>query len=508
MVTSSHSRSGRLVRNAMHLATGQVATTALTILLSAVVARTLGAQEFGLLYLVMAVGTFAYVVVDWGHAAYVTREVARRPDRAGELIGTVQAVRAVTVLALCIPVVVSMWAVGYDRGTLLLAVTLLIAWLPSYSAMAYSWVFRGVERMDYDALINVVLKALGLMVSIILLALGGRVLGLILGAFVSGAAAYVTAVYLYGRLSLPQRRIDLGVARELVRGGAPMMAHAIAVAVQPYLNANLLYKLTPAAVVGWYGVSWTIAGTLVAPSVILANAVYPLYSKAAGDAHQLQRVLRMTFRPLLVVATLGAVGTYLFADVAVALIYTEQRFGQAADNLRVFAPTLVLIYADMLFGSVLFAVGKAGRLAGVKFVAVAVTTGISFFLIPYFQSRYGNGGMGVLIGMGAGELLMVAASIAMVREALERRMLVDVMRAMAAAAGTVFLVQWLPITTPVVTIPLCVLLFLGLSYAFGLVDRTDIAALLGGLRGRSGTQIDDRRQVDAHDADTGALRPL
>ena len=47
---------------------GQVATTALAILLSAAIARVLGPSEFGVLYLITTVGMFAYVFVDWGHA--------------------------------------------------------------------------------------------------------------------------------------------------------------------------------------------------------------------------------------------------------------------------------------------------------------------------------------------------------------------------------------------------------------------------------------------------------
>ena len=82
-----------MLRNIVHLGLGQVATTLLAVLLSAAIARTLGAAEFGLLYLVSTVGTFAYVFVDWGHPAYVTREVARHPERAGELTGTVMATR-------------------------------------------------------------------------------------------------------------------------------------------------------------------------------------------------------------------------------------------------------------------------------------------------------------------------------------------------------------------------------------------------------------------------------
>ena len=72
---------GGMARNAFHLGLGQVATTVLTVLLSAAVARTLGASDFGLLYLLTSIATFAYVFVDWGHGPYVTREVARHPEQ-------------------------------------------------------------------------------------------------------------------------------------------------------------------------------------------------------------------------------------------------------------------------------------------------------------------------------------------------------------------------------------------------------------------------------------------
>jgi O-antigen/teichoic acid export membrane protein len=86
-------RRGGLVRNVIHLGLGQVATTVLTILLSATLARTLGASEFGLLYLITSIATFAYVVVDWGHGPYIIREAAKNPQRSGELLGSAMAVR-------------------------------------------------------------------------------------------------------------------------------------------------------------------------------------------------------------------------------------------------------------------------------------------------------------------------------------------------------------------------------------------------------------------------------
>ena len=97
--------SRELGRNVLHLVLGQMTTTTLTILLTAIIARSLGASDFGLLYLMTSIATFAYVVVDWGHGPYVVREVARHPERAGELLGSVMAVRTATLVAVCGPAV-------------------------------------------------------------------------------------------------------------------------------------------------------------------------------------------------------------------------------------------------------------------------------------------------------------------------------------------------------------------------------------------------------------------
>src|SRR5690349_7330295 len=89
-----------LARNVLNLLMGQVATTALTIFLAAAVGRTLGPSDFGILYLISAVATFTFVFVDWGHGTYIIREVARHPERTGELMGTALAVRTVTAVCL------------------------------------------------------------------------------------------------------------------------------------------------------------------------------------------------------------------------------------------------------------------------------------------------------------------------------------------------------------------------------------------------------------------------
>jgi O-antigen/teichoic acid export membrane protein len=486
-----HSPSGAgLIRNLFHLGVGQAATTVLTIAFSAAVARRLGAADFGVLYLVTAIAAFTYVLVDWGHAGYVTREIARKPERAGELIGTVNAVRTGMLLLLWAPAVAATWAMGYSRNVLTLTALMTIALLPSTLGLSYSWVFRAAERMEYDATINVVFKASTLVLALVCLALGGRLYGLVLVNAVAGAITLILAVYLYHHLGLPRTQIRYDTAREVIVEGAPMLAIYLAVAVEPYINANLLYRLAPREVVGWFGAAWTIAGTLVAPATILAATMYPRLSKVSGDHREFSRTLRVSFRPLLLVAALGTAGTYLFADFAIATVYSRQKFGPAATILQAFSPVLLLIYIDLLFGNAILAIGKAGQLAAAKVMSVVVTTGTALILIPYCQAHFSNGGIGVVLSMGCGELVMVVGAVMLMRDVITMSMVIDIARAVAANAATVVILRSLPAMSPIVGIPLSIVTFAAVAAAIGLVGRDDLVMLSSMLRKRGAVAPD------------------
>src|SRR5260370_35878008 len=72
------SRQGGIVgRNAFHLLVGQIASTALSIVFNAVLARMLGAADFGVSFLLMSLANFAYVAVASRQRAYVTQALDR-----------------------------------------------------------------------------------------------------------------------------------------------------------------------------------------------------------------------------------------------------------------------------------------------------------------------------------------------------------------------------------------------------------------------------------------------
>jgi O-antigen/teichoic acid export membrane protein len=482
MNTKRAPRRGGMVRNVLHLGLGQVGTTVLGLLLSATLARVLSSPDFGLMYLLMSIVTFAYVIIDWGHGQYIIRETARHPERSGDLMGSALTLRTAAAVLACPVMFATTWLLGYDMRTRLLTCALILGWLPQYLGLSFGWVFRGIERMDRDALINVVLKLATLVGSIVALLLGGRLLGLVIAWSLAGGLTLALGISIYRRLELPAIHATLSTARELLRDGAPMLTMSLSAAVEPFINVNILYKMASPTVVGWLGAAWNVAGTLLAPATILAATMYPRMSTAAGDAAEFKRTFDISFRLLLLFAVLCAVGTFLFADVPVAIIYSLPKFAPTGDILRVFAPVLLLMYVDMFLVSAIMASGRTVRLAIAKVTSVALTTGLVFVLIPICQARFSNGGLGVMYAMALGELMMLLAAGFFIREVLDRRNISDMCRSLLTGVATILLFRWVPTLTPFLAIPLCILAFGGLSLLFGAVKPSDVEMLLGSFR--------------------------
>ena len=494
-----------IARNAFHLVFGQVVTTTLAILFSAALGRSLGAGDFGLYFLLTTFATFAYVVVDFGQTFYVIREVARKPERGGEFLGTALALRVVGAVLLSAPVGFVSWALGYDARTCWLSVAFIGVTLPFFLAQGFGMVFRGRDRMGLDAWVSVINKVAMLTLALAALALGTGLAGVVIAQALAGAMAIVAAIWLYRRVATGPVSWSWEAAGEMIAGGAPILTMMIAASVQPYLDAIILSKLAPADAVGWFGAAKNIMGTLLAPALIIGAAAYPRLSRATLDGAALKGEVRAALRPMLLLGALAGAGTYLFGDAAIGIVYGQRNFGPAGTILKIFGPGLFLLFIDVLFGYALTALGRTAAFSMVKIFSVLISTGLDFVLIPLFQRHTGNGGAGAVLAFVLSEVVVFGGAVfLMPRGSLRPGVALDIARAVAAGVTTAFLIQFLPPIPLYLGIPLCVAVFAVLSAALGLVRRDDLFLLQASLRQRGGGPPPAIAVEDAADRPTAA----
>jgi O-antigen/teichoic acid export membrane protein len=465
-----------VARNALKLGMGQVATTAMAIGLNAVLGRSLGSHGFGLYYLLTTLATFAYVFVEWGQPPIVIRLVATGHGRSGELLGTSLALRAAVTLATLLPVASAAWLLGYSKTAVWLSGALILASLPVWLAQGYGMLFRGHDRMGSDASVTVAAKASLLAATLLALWSGAGLAGVIAAQAVAGVAALVLAHRLYRRMSSLRLRVSLSATRTLVTGGVPVLAMAAAMSAQPYLDALILSRLAPGNAVGWFGAARNVLGTLIAPANILGAVCYPRLSRAAMESPAaFQGETRAALRAVLLLGALGAAGTYLFAHPVIDLIYGSRGFGPAGSILEFFSPGLLLLFIDMLLGNVVFACGVARWFVVAKILSVVASATADLVLIPYFQARTGNGGIGAVIAFGASEVIVFVGALAVLpRGTIRLAHLVDLGRAVAAGLLSIAAVRSCGELPAPLGIPLCVVAFTASAATVGLLTPRDL----------------------------------
>jgi O-antigen/teichoic acid export membrane protein len=176
-------------------------------------------------------------------------------------------------------------------------------------------------------------------------------------------------------------------------------------------------------------------------------------------------------------------GTLLFADVVVTLLYGRGHFDPAAVVLRFFAPLLPLLFMDTLFGTALIAAGKTNEIAIVKAVSVVASTAFAIVLIPICQTRWGNGGIGLVLAFGSVEMMMLIAFLLLLpRGVLDRNNLLDVFRTLIAGGGAILVLWALPAIPSLMALLVCVGVFILVAFATGLLLKTDLDTVSGLIR--------------------------
>ena len=144
----------RAFNNFIWLFVSEVSSKGLIFLGTIYLARVLGKAGFGLYSLALAVGVYFWIVVDMGIIGYGTREVARNKEKAAELYSLLNSLRFILAISLFLIFCAALYIVDMspEKRLILLAGGFYVV---GYS-LSPDWVFRGLEKMQFVALGNIV----------------------------------------------------------------------------------------------------------------------------------------------------------------------------------------------------------------------------------------------------------------------------------------------------------------------------------------------------------------
>lgn len=380
-LTGLGSRLGsRAVLNTALVLVARVVSRLIALVMVIVLARHLGAADYGRYTTLVAYSAIVSVVADFGLDPLYTREVARHPDTQSRFLGTV--FMGKLPLAAVAVVIFGIALASAGLGDLLLPAAALLV-LTTYSQLLRN-TFFAVGRVEFEA-IAIICETTIQAVAIF----GGAKLGFGVGFFVAAYAAsfgfttvYCLVVIKLFRLGGFWPRFDPRLFRTWIRLGLPFALASLLTNVYWKADVPILQHFHPYAEVGWYQFAYKPFESLQFVPLAVQTVVYPLlavYHQQSPD--RVEPAYTRFFKVLLLLGWPLTVGTFVLVQ---PVAHVFRLYPESVPALRILAPAIVFLFINSAFVAMLGAMDRQDLFAWATGTAVVVNLGLNLALIPKF----------------------------------------------------------------------------------------------------------------------------
>ncbi len=340
-----------IARNFFWLVLGDGFVKGAMVLVTVMVARSLGASSVGVFSIAIGAVLVAIPLFSLGQVQVLIRDTAARPGSAAELVGAAHRLQA-RGLAILFPLGVLTALLLPDAELKWTILAFALYPVVRTRTVTIGAAFKGLDRMDVE--VKARFLEMGLVLALVAVIAASQS-----PVWTTGVAFCLGAAVSLGWLSRRRHQLPHGVATvrslDLLRSGLPFVG--IAVGSQLLFRSDLFLAAAfaiPKERIGLYGASATLVWGLLALPQLTALAIYPTFSRLSA-AH------RPSFSSALTAAALGiGVGTaaalllWTLRNPILVLLFGPQ-FQSAAELLGRLAWALPGACASMVLGVVVAA---------------------------------------------------------------------------------------------------------------------------------------------------------
>jgi O-antigen/teichoic acid export membrane protein len=389
-----------IFRNTGLLVCARVAERLTGVVLTLLVARTVGVEGLGLFATAMAYLGVIGVAGELGVVNLLVREISRDRRRTRDYVVNAS-ILATAFSLVAIAIAEAVLTVLDVSPTLRAAIgVVLLAILPNTLNIVQEAVFVAHQRLEFEAAVTFVSSTLYVVAGSILLYTGHGVVAL-LGLYV--AIQFVDTVLYYflinryvGRLSWT---FDLHFTRNLLREMRPFAGTSVLSAVFARPEVLILSWFAGARAVGLYSAAVRLAQLAYELMNVFMTNVYPVLARLHERMDERFEVVRLQAQRYLFALSLPVSAALLVAARPVVETLYGSRFHGAVVLVKIIAIGIPLTAVWTVLWRVLSARGEQTLVLTVQAATVAARLALGFTLIPLF------GGVGAAVTLPAAYLV-------------------------------------------------------------------------------------------------------
>lgn len=389
-------------------AAARLTTGAVSLILTWILTRNLGVENFGNFTKILVLATIFYLPADFGlNAAFIK---LTKPGLIKKLFFNLFLLR----LFLSVVLILISFAIGtslYSNQTaaLLLVSFTILTTATTLTATAY---FQLKLKFFWPFLTNF----FGALFSLFLIwsFIPNLQLPIIFGAILLGQtlSAFLNLGKVLQELKFIFEKIDFLLIRKYFLTSAAVGLTLIFNLIYFKADLILLSVLKPPTSVGFYGLAVKIFEWAILPPVFLLNSAFPILAKAyTADLVKFKRLCQITSLVLLILGITVFLPLFFFSDFLVEFVGGEE-FAQAGKALKILASGVPVFYLTGLLMWLLVILAKKRELVAIYGGGLVLNVITNLIFIPKFDFL-----ASAAITVAAESLILVASFILLLRPA-------------------------------------------------------------------------------------------
>ena len=403
-ILSSGAR-GMVLKNILYLLVTQIVNYILSLITIKYLLMTIGVSNFGKIAFVQAFLSYFIVFIDYGFSISATRDIARchKDDRIAisRIFASTMAAKFILLIAgllVYAGLVLLIPKFSANKLTFLLFSGVLIG-----TCLFPQWYFQGIQKMEYITWINILIKAVLLLLVFLFVKQGSDYVFVPLIYSLSYVLFGVYALLLALKHCSFRGNYDQHTVLTAFRGGFPLFLSS---AVSILLNGSSIFILgliVADDVVGYYAGYDKLIRSCLMIFTPITTAIYPHVSETITENFSAGvKLIKKAAAFTLLLAMCLIIFLIALSDYIIPLIFTEA-FLRFRGVLVILAAWMVFNVANNFIGIQYYtSIGKSKVYAQSLTVSGIITLGLMIYLTR-LQSCYGTA-VSILIG----EVLLTA----------------------------------------------------------------------------------------------------
>jgi len=387
-IRSSFNFSGnkkKIMNNLIWAVLGKVINLLSGLFVGILVARYLGAEDFGMMSYVISFVAIFQVFAAFGLENIEIRELAKENADVPRIMGTSFVLRFGFALITILAIYITLLIFESDPQTFILVLiySISIIFLPTNVIRNY---FTSIVQNEYVVKTEIARTMLGAGIKILLLALNAPLIFFVISTtfdFVLVSTGYL--ISLNRKIGLNQSwKFDKNLAVYLLKQSFPLLLSASAVIIYQRIDLIILKRLMDNSAVGLYSVATRIIEIGIFIPVVISQTVAPLLVKEYAKSKDAYLKKRQQYMDIILWSSIiVSFMVFLLAKPVVSFLFGEQYLA-SIPVLKILAWKIALM-AFFNFSAQIIIIEGIHKLVVIRnLVACGVSIGLNYLLIPKY----------------------------------------------------------------------------------------------------------------------------